>query len=123
MDDGLNRFHWSIPLYRKDQIKSVIVVKCLYSYDEKTGKNSSKTKYVEKYHRGGMQPIFSEGEIDKHITITAKEIDKQAYTYHRATGGSFKPTPKRLTNIKCTINPDNQDLIDPKTNKLSEEYI
>ena len=31
----------------------------------------------------------------------------EVYAYRRATGGSYKPTPKRLANTKCTINPDN----------------
>src|SRR5271170_194436 len=29
------------------------------------------------------------------------------YAYRRGTGGSYKPTPKNLANIKCTINSDN----------------
>ena len=47
----------------------------------------------------------------------------EAYTYRRAIGGSYNPTSKRLANTKCTINPDNQGLINSETNKLSENCI
>ena len=47
----------------------------------------------------------------------------EAYTLRRALGGSFIPTPKRLANTTCTINPDNQGLIDPETNKPSEKCL
>ena len=76
----------------------------------------------------------SVGKIDKQVEDTLKkgsggilerilEISIEAYTYRWAIGGSYIPTPKKLANKKCTINPDNQGLIDPKTNKLSEECI
>ena len=92
-----------------------------------------------------MRPIISEEEIDEHITNSAGEIDKhventlnsgsefclerileisiEAYSYCRATGGSFKPTPKKLANTKCTINSDNKGLNDPETNKPSEKCL
>jgi hypothetical protein len=92
-----------------------------------------------------MRPILSEGDIDEHITQTIGEIDKQieemltkgsgyvlerileitieAYTLRRGTGGSYIHTPKKLAKTKCTINPDNQGLIDPETNKLSEKCL
>ena len=35
----------------------------------------------------------------------------------------YEPTPKRLANTKCTINPDNQGLIDPETNALFEKCL
>ena len=31
----------------------------------------------------------------------------EAYTFRRATSGSYISTPKKLANTKCTINPDN----------------
>jgi len=100
----------------------------------KAGEGEKKDKiaqyyYKQVYHRGEMRAILSEQDIDEHITITAGEIDKkiedfmdngsgwkliriemifiEAYTYRRAEGGSYKPTPKNLANTKCTINPDN----------------
>ena len=67
-----------------------------------------------------MRAVLSEADIDKHITKSVGEIDKQveevllcgsgytlerileisieAYTYRRATGGLFQVTPKRLAN-------------------------
>src|SRR5437660_7526814 len=85
--------------------------------------------YFQKHHRGEMRAILSENDIDEHITLSAGEIDVkiekilsngsgwvliriemiyiEVYAYRRATGGSYKPTPKKLANTKCTINPDN----------------
>ena len=97
-------------------------------------------------HIIGEQYIFlSENDIDDHITKSAGKIDKkikkylkeesgkillwlemvliESYTYRRATGGSYEPTPKRLANTKCIINLDNKGLIDPETNALSEKCL
>ena len=85
--------------------------------------------YTQCYHRGEMWAILSENDIDEHITLSAGEIDAKiesflsngsgwklirieiiyinVYAYRRDTGGLYKPTSKRLTNTKCTINPDN----------------
>ena len=84
-----------------------------------------------------MHVVLSEQYIDEYITFSAGEIDKhvegylkegsgkilirleiiliKAYTYRRATGGSYIPTPKKLANTKCTIN--------PKTYALSEKCL
>src|SRR5271170_7420362 len=92
-----------------------------------------------------MHVVLSEYDIDEHITLSAGEIDNyiegylkegsgkillrleiifiEAYTYRRATGESFIPTPKKLANIKCTINPDNHVLIDRETNRPSEKCL
>ena len=118
-------------LYRKDQVKSKIVAYCNYMKMEKKDKdaNIEIPKYDQKYHPGKMRAILSKNDIDEHITLSAGEIDAkieeflsngsgwtliriemiyiEVYTYRRATGGSYKPTPKRLANTKCTINPDN----------------
>ncbi|GBC01597.1 hypothetical protein RclHR1_42530001, partial [Rhizophagus clarus] len=40
-----------------------------------------------------------------------------------ALGGSYNPTPPKFANKKCTINPDNQGLIDPETNRPSEKCL
>ena len=118
---------------------------CRYSYTSKAKDDTSSTFIVDKHHRGKMRPILSEEEIDEHITNSAGEIDKyventlnsesgfclerileisiEAYPYRQATGGSFKPTPKKLANTKCTINSDNKGLIDPETNKPSEKCL
>src|SRR3989337_1133448 len=132
-------------LHRKEQIKSAIVVKCLYSCTRKESDGSTYKDYMINYHRGGMRPILLEGDIDEHITLTVGEIDNQVeeallrgsgytlerilpifievYTYRRALRGSHIETPKKLANTKCTINPDNKGLVDPKTNKLSEKCL
>jgi hypothetical protein len=47
----------------------------------------------------------------------------ETYTYRRAEGGSYILTPKALANKKCTINPDNKDLIDPDTGLPSEKCL
>ncbi|GBB95562.1 hypothetical protein RclHR1_25650001 [Rhizophagus clarus] len=92
-----------------------------------------------------MRPILLEEDIEEHITKTIGEIDVQieetlkkgsgyilkrifeisieTYTLRRALGGSYIPTPKKLANTKSTINPDNQDLINPETNRPSERYL
>ncbi|GES84459.1 hypothetical protein GLOIN_2v1480811 [Rhizophagus clarus] len=132
-------------LHRKEQIKTAIAVKCSYSCSRREIDGSTYTDYMYLYHRSGMRPILSEGDIDEHITRSVGELDAQVeeallrgsgytllgiltiyievYTLHRGTGGSFIPTPKKLANTKCTINPDNQGLIDLETNKLSEKCL
>ncbi|UZO21984.1 uncharacterized protein OCT59_014362 [Rhizophagus irregularis] len=84
-------------LHRKDQIKSAIVVKCLYLLTKK----------------------------DKEEREDSEDFANKVYKvkYHRGTGGSHKPTPKKLANTKSTINPDNQGLIDPETNRPSEKCL
>src|SRR6202008_231880 len=134
---------------RKEQIKSVIVAKCIYYKKEKKDINDKGApefiKIAEKWHRGKMRALLSENYIDEHLTSSSGEIDKkieeylengsgwilvridmvyiEAYTFKRATGGSYEPTPKKLANTKCTINPDNQGLVDPETNALSEKCL
>ena len=132
-------------LHRKDQIKSVIVVLCRYSIVTISKDGTVSKTTVDLHHRGKIRPILSKEEIDEHITKSAVEIDKhvenkldsgsgyclerilkifiEAYPYRQATGGSFKPTPKKLANTKCTINPDNKGLNDPETNKPSEKCL
>ncbi|PKY27782.1 hypothetical protein RhiirB3_390547, partial [Rhizophagus irregularis] len=124
-------------LHRKDQIKSAIVVKCLYKLTKKDKE--------EREDNDDFANRVYKGDIDEHITLTVREIDKQveeallkgsgytlerieeisieAYTLRRGTGGSYKPTPKKLANTKSTINPDNQGLIDPETNRPSEKCL
>ncbi|GBB90380.1 hypothetical protein RclHR1_01730028, partial [Rhizophagus clarus] len=127
---------------RKEQIKSAIAVKCIYYKQEK---DLPFIIISEKWHRGEMRALLSENYIDEHLTSSGGEIDKkieeylengsnwilvridivsiEVYTYSRATGGSYEPTSKKLANTKCTINPDNKDLIDPETNVLSEKCL
>ncbi|RGB42179.1 hypothetical protein C1646_751374 [Rhizophagus diaphanus] len=66
-----------IELHRKDQIKSAIVVKCLYLLDKKDKEDFANKVYKVKYHRGEMRAILLEGDIDEHITLTVGEIDKK----------------------------------------------
>jgi hypothetical protein len=126
-------------LRRKDQVKSSIVVYCNYMKMEKKDKGDYKVEipfYIQKYHSGKMRVILSEQDIDEHITLSAGEIDVKieeflsngsgltlvriemiyinVYAFRRAVGGSYKPTPKRLANTKCTINPDNSQIGDDK---------
>src|SRR6185436_15605364 len=96
--------------------------------NKQDGKSPINTN-IEARHRGKMRAILTENDIDEHITLTVGEIDNkiedfmkqgsglnliriemiliEAYTLRRAEGGSYKPTPKKLANTKCTINPDN----------------
>ena len=112
-------------LKRKEQIKSAIVVKCIYYKQEKVNKGGKKVpciRITEKYHKGKLRTILSENYIDEHITLSGGEIDKkieqylengsnwilaridmmfiEAYTLRRAYGGSHIVTPKRLANTK-----------------------
>ncbi|GBB98167.1 hypothetical protein RclHR1_31510001 [Rhizophagus clarus] len=134
-----------IELCKKDQIKSAIVALCQYSIAKRKPDDTSEPVEVEKYHRGDMRPILLEGDIEEHITRTIGKIDVQieetlkkgsgyilerileitieAYSYRRATGGSYIPTPEKLANKKCTINPDNQGLIDPEMYRPSEKCL
>ena len=135
-------------LRRKNQIKSTMVIYATYvrykyvGSGDVTNKNNYEITYYHPYHRGNMHVLL---DIDKHITNSAGEIDEkiekylkeesnkillrleivliESYTYRRAIGGSYKPIPTRLANTKCTINPDNQGLIDPETNALSEKCL
>ena len=45
------------------------------------------------------------------------------YAYRRTVGGSYKPTPKRLANTKCTINLDNSKLGDDKCLQYHQEIL
>jgi hypothetical protein len=132
-------------LNRKEQIRSSLVVFCLYVRTEREPDGSIKPIYMNAYHRGGMRTILSKNDIEASLTLSGSEIDKkieeflyrgsswqliridrvfiEAYTYRRALGGSYIPTPKKLANTKCTINPDNQGLVDPETNALSEKCL
>ena len=47
----------------------------------------------------------------------------ESYTFRYALGGSYIPTPKKLTNKKYTINPDNSDIIDPATGKPTDNCL
>jgi len=138
-------------LHRKDQIKSLLVVNATYVKYKYKGSGDPadptnfEASYLPTYHRGNMRAILSKNDIAKHITQSVGEIDGQieknmkeesgkillriesvfieSYTYRRAGGGSFIPTPKKLANSKCTINPDNHALIDPETNRPSEKCL
>ncbi|GET64977.1 hypothetical protein GLOIN_2v1820840 [Rhizophagus irregularis DAOM 181602=DAOM 197198] len=94
---------------------------------------------------GVMRVLLLKNDIDDHLTKSAVDItDKivkfmkggsgwkivsidiltiETYTYRRAEGGSYILTPKALANKKCTINPDNKDLIDPDTGLPSEKCL
>ena len=92
-----------------------------------------------------MHILLSENDIDQHLTQSVGEIDEkierylkeesskillrlemifiETYTYRRSNGGSYISTPKKLSNTKCTINPDNSDIIDPDTGKLTNNCL
>ncbi|GBB92879.1 hypothetical protein RclHR1_20710003 [Rhizophagus clarus] len=109
-------------LHRKDQIKSAIVVKCLYLLDKKDKEDFADKVYKVKYHRDKqVEEALLKGS--GYTLERIEEISIEAYNLRRGTGGSFIPTPKKLTNTKCTINPDNKGLIDPETNALSEKCL
>jgi len=63
-------------LRRKDQIKSAIVVLCRYKIGKKEN-GDGEGKFVYIHHRGGMRPILSEGEIDRHLTQSVGKIDNK----------------------------------------------
>ncbi|KAF0559378.1 gastrula zinc finger protein xlcgf46.1 [Gigaspora margarita] len=138
-------------LRKKDQIKLALVINATYIKYEYKGigdmadiKNYN-TSYHYPYHRSNMHVLLSENDIDQHLIQSVGEIDEkieaymkegsgkillrlemiliETYTLHRSNGGSYIPTPKKLANTKCTINPDNQELIDPETNTLSEKCL
>ncbi|CAH1767592.1 11897_t:CDS:1, partial [Entrophospora sp. SA101] len=116
-------------LEKKDQIKCAIIafVTFVIPSNDETGYIYSAINHD--YLRGEMHTILSENDIDEHILLSAVEIDNkiieymdkgsgwcleriemlfiEVYPYRRTVGGSFEPTPKRLANTKCTINPDN----------------
>ncbi|UZO15801.1 uncharacterized protein OCT59_007216 [Rhizophagus irregularis] len=124
-------------LEEKGQIKSAITI--LATYTDNSGTNK------QVYHRGVMRVFLLKNDIDDHLTKSAVDItDKivkfmkggsgwkivsidiltiETYTYCRAEGGSYILTPKALANKKCTINPDNKDLLDPDTGLLSEKCL
>ncbi|GES88726.1 hypothetical protein GLOIN_2v1481003 [Rhizophagus clarus] len=64
-------------LHRKEQIKTAIAVKCSYSCSRRKIDGSTYTDYMYLYHRSGMRPILSEGDIDEHITRSVGELDAQ----------------------------------------------
>ena len=44
--------------------------------------------------------------------VRIEKLCIEAYILRRTTGGSYIPTPKKLANTKCTINPDNSQIED-----------
>jgi len=92
-----------------------------------------------------MPVILTEEDINEHINLSISEIDNaidsfmqegsgmnlvriemltiEAYTYQRTTGGSYISTPKKLANIKYTINPDNSKIINPDTGMPSDNCL
>src|ERR1051325_1365125 len=132
-------------LRRKDQIKSAIVAYCIFHKVVKEKDEGYKDVYIYPHLRGEMRPILSENDIDEHIDLSAHEIDLkieefmksgsgwnlvriemltiETYTYRRAVGGSYIPTPVKLASKKCTINPDNSNIIDPVTGKASDNCL
>ncbi|CAG8766357.1 6487_t:CDS:2, partial [Rhizophagus irregularis] len=124
-------------LEEKGQIKSAITILATYTDNNGT--------YKQVYHRGVMRVLLLKNDIDDHLTKSAVDItDKivkfmkggsgwkivsidiltiETYTYRRAEGGSYILTPKALANKKCTINPDNKDLIDLDTGLPSEKCL
>ncbi|RIA92846.1 hypothetical protein C1645_820151 [Glomus cerebriforme] len=91
-------------LNRKEQIKSALVIYCKYVKRNMDKTNNDKTNnkiiysFAEKHHKGEMRTILSKNE---------------------ATGDSFISTSKKLANTKCTINPDNSDIIDLTTEETA----
>src|SRR5260364_223380 len=97
------------------------------------------------YHGGKQHILLSETDIDPYLIQSVGEIDIQienhlkeesgkillrienifieSYTYRRTNGGSYIPTPKKLANTKCTINPDNSDIIDLATGKPTDNCL
>ena len=63
-------------LQRNDQIKSAIVALYRYSVTKRNPDGTRETSIVDKHHRGEMQALLQEADIDEHITRTAGEIDK-----------------------------------------------
>src|SRR5215216_1821153 len=138
-------------LHKRDQIKSALVIYATYvSYTYKgTGDISNRANYTTKYHHpyhiSYQREILSEQYIDEHITQSDVEINQkiksylkeesgkillrlemiliESYTLRRALGGYYIPTPKKLANTKCTINPNNKGFIDPETKKPSEKCL
>ncbi|PKB96142.1 hypothetical protein RhiirA5_435370, partial [Rhizophagus irregularis] len=115
-------------LHRKDQIKSAIVVKCLYLLTKKDKEEREDSDdfankvYKVKYHRDKqVEEALLRGS--GYTLDRIEEISIETYKLQRGAGGSFKPTPKKLANTKATINPDNKGLIDRETNRLSEKCL
>ena len=124
-------------LEEKGQIKSAITILATFT--------DTIERYNQVYHRGDMRVLLLKNDIDDHITKSAVEITHkiakftkgksdwkiasvdvmsiETYTYRRAEGGSYIPTPKALANKKCTVNPDNKGLKDPDTGLLSEKCL
>ena len=92
-----------------------------------------------------MHVLLSENNIDQHLTQSVREIDEkiesylkeesgkillrleiifiESYIYCRANRGFYIPTPKKLANTKCTINPDNSDIIDLAIGNLTDNCL
>ncbi|CAG8475523.1 11073_t:CDS:2, partial [Scutellospora calospora] len=128
-------------LRKKDQIKTALIAQCIYSGHVSKRKDKLKSSLtIIAYHRSLMRIILTEEDINEHINLSISEIDNaidsfmqegsemnlvriemltiEAYTFRRTTGGSYISTSKKLANTKCTINPDNSDIINPATVKL-----
>src|SRR5277367_1401348 len=82
-------------LHRKDQIKSVLVVKAIYvKYKYKgTGDPADpanyEASYLNTYHKGNMRAILSKNDIEKHITQSVREIDRKIEKYLKEESGKI----------------------------------
>src|SRR5271154_5082228 len=69
-------------LRKKDQIKTALVINATYVKYKYNGKGDPadkanyEAKYLNTYHRGKMNALLSEKDIDEHITKSVSHIDK-----------------------------------------------
>ncbi|RGB22411.1 hypothetical protein C1646_776136 [Rhizophagus diaphanus] len=92
----------------REQIKSAIT--SLVTYRNKSDKQT------QVYHRDNIRILLSKDEIDDQITKSVEKI--------LVAISDFKVNESdSLANKKCTINPDNKDLIDLFTGLLSEKCL
>ncbi|CAG8492072.1 6627_t:CDS:2 [Scutellospora calospora] len=107
-------------LCKKDQIKTALIAQCIYSghVSKEKGKLKSPLTIIA-YHRSLMRVILTEEDINKHINLSISEIDNAIDSFMQEGSGMNL----KLANTKCTINPDNSEIIDPITGMPSDNCL
>ncbi|PKY31461.1 hypothetical protein RhiirB3_449077 [Rhizophagus irregularis] len=111
------------------QLKARITAYCAYE-QRKIVQGEISVTYTDKYHDRETQVLLAEHSINEFLDRSAGVIDAdieaylnngsgwkllriemiyiEFYKYERTLGGSWKETPKGLSNKKVTINPNNR---------------
>ena len=82
-------------LYKKDQIKSALIIHATYIKCKNKGIGNSTdiknydTSYYHPYHKSNMHVLFSKNDIDQHLTQSVGEINEKIESYLKEESGKI----------------------------------